>query len=271
MTAAIVAPLPVQAKGLWLAQTLAMSKRSVMALVRQPAIVIPSLVFPLFFAALGSSSFGRAVHLPNFPKVDNFLDFSLAGSIVQGVLFGSVVGGAALATDIEQGFFDRLLTTPTSRVSILVGRLAGAAMFGAFQALFFVLVLVPFGVTIKAGIPGLLVIMLSGGLIGLAFGGFTAAIALKTGSSEAVQGSFPLLFIALFFSSAFFPRETMQGTYRKIADVNPVSHLVEGIRGLVIDGFAARHVASALLVPAAVGALSIALAVRTLYSRLAAR
>ena len=105
----------------------------------------------------------------------------------------------------------------------------------------------------------------------MAIGGFTAAMALKTGSSEAVQGSFPLLFIALFFSSAFFPRQTMQGAYKKIADLNPVSHLVEGVRGLVTDGLTAQHVAAALLVPTAIGVLSIALAVRTLYSRLAAR
>ena len=262
---------PVPAKGMWLSQTLAMSKRSVLAMVRQPALVFPSLIFPLFFAALGSSSFGRAVRLPNFPKVDNFLDFALAGTIVQGVLFGSVTGGAALATDIEQGFFDRLLTTPTSRVSILVGRLAGAAIFGAFQALFFILVLLPFGVSIKSGVAGVIVIVLCGAVTAMAIGGFTAAMALKTGSSEAVQGSFPLLFIALFFSSAFFPRQTMQGTYKKIADNNPVSYLVEGVRGLVSDGFTARHVASALLVPVAIGVFSIALAVRTLYSRLAAR
>jgi ABC-2 type transport system permease protein len=115
------------------------------------------------------------------------------------------------------------------------------------------------------------VIVLCGALTAMAIGGFTAAMALKTGSSEAVQGSFPLLFIALFFSSAFFPRQTMQGTYKTIADVNPVSHLVEGIRGLVVDGFTASHVAAALLIPIGIGVVSIALAVRTLYSRLAAR
>jgi ABC-2 type transport system permease protein len=275
MTAALSAsttPAPSRSRrGLWLSQTVAMSKRSVIAIVRQPALVIPSLVFPLFFAALGTSSFGRAIRLPNFPQVDNFLDFSLAGTIIQGVLFGSVTGGAALATDIEQGFFDRLLATPTSRVSILVGRLAGAALFGAFQALFFMLVLLPFGVSIAAGVPGLIVIALSGGLTGMAIGGFTAAMALKTGSSEAVQGSFPLLFIALFFSSAFFPRQTMQGAYKVVANINPVSYLVEGIRGLVIDGFTAGHLAAALLVPTAIAAFSIALAMRTLYSRLASR
>jgi ABC-2 type transport system permease protein len=276
MTATVVQsplspPPAVRSGGLWLSQTLAMSKRSIIAIVRQPALVVPSLIFPLFFAALGTSSFGRATRLTNFPKVDNFLDFSLAGTIIQGVLFGSVTGGAALATDIERGFFDRLLATPTSRVSILVGRLAGAALFGAFQALVFVLVLLPFGVSIRAGVPGFIVIVMCGGLTGMAIGGFTAAMALKTGSSEAVQGSFPLLFIALFFSSAFFPRQTMQGAYRVIANINPVSHLVEGVRGLVIDGFTARHVAAALLVPIGIGAFSIALAMRTLYSRLASR
>ena len=67
----------------------------------------------------------------------------------------------------------------------------------------------------------MILIVISGGLTGMAIGGFTAAIALKTGSSEAVQGSFPLLFVALFFSSAFFPRETMQGTYKVIAEPQP--------------------------------------------------
>jgi ABC-2 type transport system permease protein len=271
LSSPITPPPAVRSRGLWLSQTLAMSKRSVIAIIRQPALVVPSLIFPLFFAALGASSFGRATRLPNFPKVDNFLSFAIAGTIIQGVLFGSVTGGAALATDIEQGFFDRLLATPTSRVSILIARLAGAALFGAFQALVFILVLLPFGVTIQAGVPGFVVIVLCGGLTGMAIGGFTAAIALKTGSSEAVQGSFPLLFIGLFFSSAFFPRQTMQGAYRVIANINPISHLVEGIRGLVIDGFTARHVAAALLVPLAIGAFSITLAMRTLYSRLASR
>ena len=66
------------------AQTWAMSKRSVLALWRQPSLVIPSLIFPLFFAALGTSSFSRATSLPGFPEVDSYLDFALAGAVVQG-------------------------------------------------------------------------------------------------------------------------------------------------------------------------------------------
>jgi len=252
-------------------QTVAMSKRSILALVRQPALVVPSMIFPLFFAALGTSSFGRAINLPGFPKVDSFLDFSLAGTIVQGVLFGSVQSGSALATDIENGFFYRLMAAPSSRLGILVGRLAGAAAYGAFQTLFFSLLLLPFGMSIKGGPLGVLVMVVSGGLIAIAISGFMAAAALKTGSSEAVQGIFPLVFIMLFFSSAFFPRQTMSGAYKHIADFNPISHLIEGMRDICIDGLSSGAIARAILVPIAIMIVSFTVALRALAQRTAAQ
>jgi ABC-2 type transport system permease protein len=247
-----------------------MSWRSMVAIARQPALVVPSLIFPLFFAALGTSSFSRATALPGFPKVDSFLDFALAGTIVQGVLFGSTVGASALATDIQTGFFDRLLASPVSRLSVLVGRLAGASLFGGAQAAMFTLILMPFGVTVRSGPVGFVVIVLSGALIGLAFGALLAAMALRTGSAEAVQGAFPLLFIVLFFSSAFFPRQTMSGIYARVADVNPVSYLVEGIRALVIDGLTLRAVVEALAVPAALAVATLALSIAALNARVRA-
>lgn len=256
--------------GTALRQVRAMSWRSVLAIARQPALVVPSLVFPLFFASLGTSSFSRATSLPGFPEVDSFLDFSLAGTIVQGVLFGSTVGATALATDIQTGFFDRLLASPVSRLSVLLGRLAGASAFGAAQAALFTLLLLPFGVTVHAGVGGFAVIVLSGALIGLAFGALMAAMALRTGSAEAVQGAFPLLFIVLFFSSAFFPRQTMSGVYGGIADANPVSYLVEGIRALIVEGFGARAVAEALGIPAAIACGTLWLSIVALRARVRA-
>jgi ABC-2 type transport system permease protein len=253
------------------AQTIAMSRRSVLAMVRQPAVMVPSIVFPLFFAALGSSSFSRAIGIPGFPKVDSFLDFALAGAIVQGVLFGSITSATALATDIEDGFFDRLLATPTSRVGILVGRLAGAMAYGATQTLFFVLVLMPFGLSVESGPVGVVVMVIGGAITALAIGALMSAMAIKTGSSEAVQGSFPLLFILLFFSSTFFPRQTMHGTYRTIADANPVSYLAEGFRSLTIGPLGGTPVAQTLLIPTAITIVSLAIALKALRTRLAAR
>ena len=103
-----------------LRQTQALTVRSTKALLRQPALVAPSIFFPIFFAFLGASSFGKTTNIPGFPQVESFLQFSLASTVVQGVLFGSVTGAAALATDIENGFFDRLLLSPSTRSCILI-------------------------------------------------------------------------------------------------------------------------------------------------------
>ncbi len=253
----------------FVAQTAAMSKRAILAVLRQPAIVVPSLLFPLFFVALGTSSFSKAISIPGFPKVDSFLDFALAGSIVQGILFGSTVSATALATDIENGFFDRLLASPTSRVSILVGRLAGGMAYGGVQTLLFILVLLPFGLTVRSGVLGVLVMIIGGILVALAVGGLMAAMAIKTGSSEAVQGAFPMLFILLFFSSTFFPRQTMQGYHKAIANLNPLSYIAEGFRSLTIDSLNTHAVAQTILIPLALTILSVSLALRTLRRRVA--
>ena len=253
------------------AQTLAMSKRSIMSLWRHPSLVVPSLIFPHFFAALGTSSYARATSIPGFPAVDSYLDFALAGAVVQGILFGSTVGAAALATDIENGFFDRLLSSPSTRSGIIVGRMAGGMVYGFFQTIFFIAVLLPFGLSIKGGIAGVLTMAIGGTILALAVGALMSAMAIKTGSSEAVQGAFPLLFIAMFFSSAFFPRETMSGFYGTLADLNPISHLVEGFRDLTIEGFSLSAAVRSVVIPAILAALAVTLALWTLKQRLRAQ
>lgn len=252
-------------------QTFALTKRSTLAILRQPALMAPSFVFPLFFAALSASSFGKTTRLPGFPKVDSFLQFSLASTVIQGVLFGSITGAAALATDIEIGFFDRLLVSPTSRAGILLGNLMGSAVFGAAQSAVFIGALLPFGVRVEAGIPGIAVMIIAGGLIALGIASVMSSVAIRTGSAEAVQGAFPLLFVMLFFSSAFFPRETMHGIYRTIANVNPISYLVEGLRSLVLDGFSVSAIARAIVIPIGICVFGTAMALSELRRRIRSR
>ena len=198
----------VRSRQLSMRQTIAMAKRSTYEIARQPALIAPSMFFPIFFAVLSASSFSRTTSIPGFPKVESFMQFTLASTIVQGVLFGSVTGAAALATDIEIGFFDRLLLAPTTRTGILLGRLAGSALFGLFQSAFFLAVLVPFDAPITAGIPGALVMVLSGGIVSLAIGAIMSSVAIRTASAEAVQGAFPLLFASKRFRSIGFVRRT---------------------------------------------------------------
>ncbi len=261
-----------------LAQTVALSRRSVVNIWRQPQVWVPSLLFPLLFAALNSAALGKVpgqladrFGIHPFGPNDRFVDFLFVATLTQGVLFGSLSGGSELAQDIESGFFDRLVTTPVARASILVGRLAGSAALGAVQALVFIGIFFAFGARVAGGAAGALVLPVAAALLALAIGGLACAMAIRTGSVEAVQGAFPLLFITLFVSSAFFPTVLMKGWYRAVATHNPLTYMIDGMRHQVLYGFDAGQAARAVLVPGALAALAIGLCLVTLRSRLASR
>lgn len=254
-----------------LEQVLVLARRSILGTYRQPAAFMPALIFPLFIAAVNTSTMGRATGIPGFPEVDSLLDFLLASAITHGVLFGGITAGADTAVDIENGFFDRLLASPVSRTNLLVGRLAGAAALGVAQAFIFTGLFVAFGASVKGGPLGFLVLVVYAMLLALFVGGFAAMLALRTGSAEAVQNFFPVTFILLFISSAFFPTGLMGGVYRTIAENNPVTWMIDGARHQVITGFDAGQGLTAIGVAAAMAACTIALANAALRSRVAAR
>jgi ABC-2 type transport system permease protein len=252
-----------------LRQYLALSRRSIVNVARQPAAIVPAFVFPLLFLALTSASLNRSTQLPGFPEVDSFLQFAIATTIVQGALFGSIAAGSDMATDIEHGFFDRLIASPVSRASLLVGRVAGAATLGFAQALVFFGVTSLFGLDVESGIAGILLVALVAAVVSAGIGALAVAFGLRTGSAEAVQGSFPLLFVLMFFSSAFFPRTLMEGWFKTVATYNPISWLIEAARSLVIEEFDLREFGVALAVASVIFVLGTLLAGLALRRRLA--
>lgn len=260
--------------GVALRQTLALARRSIVSTVRQPPLYLPSLFFPLLIAAVNNAALTRATDLPGWPTGPDgdpvsFLTFVLAASIVQAVMLGAISGGADVALDIENGFFERLLASPVSRFSILVGRLAGAAVVGGAQALIFIGLFRIFGVEVQGGVAGVAVIVATAVLMAVTVGGLAAAIGLRTGLQEAVNNAFPLIFIVLFISSAFFPTGLMNGWYQWVAEHNPLTWVINGMRYQVITGFDAGEAAQAILVAAALAVVAIALAGVQLRRRLA--
>ena len=253
------------------AQAAALARRSIRGTIRQPQVWLPGLLFPMFIAAVNTSTMGKAVEfLPGFTGVDSLLDFLLPASITQSVLFGGLTAGSDTATDIQTGFFDRLLASPVARTSILVGRLAGAAVTGAVQAIVFIFVYGLFGAEVRGGAPGALALVLFAMVLALVIGGFAAMLALRTGSAEAVQNVFPLTFISLFISSAFFPTESMHGIYKSIATRNPITWMVDGMRHQVVVGFDGSEAARSIAVAAALAVLAIFGAHHALRARLRA-
>ncbi len=247
----------------------AFSRRSIVNTVRQPIAIIPSLTFPLIFLALNSAALAESIRLPGFPTVDSFLQFMIATTIIQGGLFAAIAAGADMATDIEGGFFDRLIATPVSRMSILVGRVAGSFLLAFVQAFLFFGIATPFGLEVEGGFAGMLGVALISAVAGAGVGAISVAIGLKSGSTEVVQGSFPLIFVSLFLSSAFFPRSLMDGWFKSVADINPLSHMIEGARSLVIRGWDVAEFATALTIASGIFVLGILVSARALRVRLA--
>jgi ABC-type multidrug transport system permease subunit len=246
----------------------ALAARSVKQTFRRPQLLSPIVVFPSLLLAIQTGGAGRAVDLPQFPPVHGFLDFMLAGAMIQATLLAANSGGIALAVDIEMGFTDRLLAAPVPRVAIVVGRLAGTAALGAFAAIWFLAVGLIFGAHIADGVGGALLVIALVTLTAIAFGGIGAAIALRTGSASVVQGLFPLVFVILFLSSAFFPVNLILEPAKTIADVNPLSFIVEGIRDPIAFTLSGHALWKALAAIAGVGAVSIWLSARALRYRL---
>jgi ABC-2 type transport system permease protein len=252
-------------------QFLALSKRALNGSIRQLPLLLPSIIFPMFFVAINTASFTKLLPLlqkNGYPKLNSFLTFTLAATVVQGVLFGCVSGATDLATDIEQGFFERMLASPMSRPAILVARLAGSTVLGVVQGAVFTAILFAFGARIAGGIPAVLILLLSSGVLALAFGGLLSAIAIKSGSAEAVQSSFPIVFLLLFASSAFFPSKLIKGAFRTVAEWNPISKIVEALRELIINGWSTSAALRALLIPFGMAVISFGLALWALKKRL---
>lgn len=247
---------------------ISMARRAVVGFYRQPSSWVVGGMFPLLIAAVSASAFSRATKLPGFPDSDSFLQFLMAGTILQGTLFGSINASTDLALDIENGFMDRLLASPVSRVSILISRLSGAASYGALITLVYAGVFSLFGAKIEGGIPGLMVMVVLSVIMAIGVGAYGAAIGLRTGSAEAVSNSFPLIFILLFVSSAFFPVETMTGVYGTIARYSPITFVIDASRYQVLHGFGLAEAATGFAVGLAFSSLMIALAITQLNRRL---
>src|SRR5204862_7896321 len=117
-------------------------------------LMAPILVFPTLLLAIQTGGAGGAVNLPGFPPVHSFLQFMLAGAMMQSLMLAGNSGGIALAVDIEMGFTDRLFAAPIPRYTIVLRHLLGTAALGALSALWTIAIGLVLGVPIHQAVLG---------------------------------------------------------------------------------------------------------------------
>jgi ABC-2 type transport system permease protein len=246
-----------------------LARRSITRTLRQPAYVIPPLIFPTLLVAVNAAGLRPSTKLHGFPT-NSFLAFAIAVPFIQGALFSTMNAGTDLARDIQTGFLNRLALTPMRGSALLVGHLAGVMVLGLIQSIFYICFALVVGVRFEAGVAGAFVILLLATTIAAAFGMLGAFLALRTGSGESIQATFPFLFVFLFISSMNTPRNLIAVQWFKIAaTINPVSYLIEGVRSLIITGWDFTALGRAFAVALVLGLVSVVLASRTLGRRMA--
>jgi ABC-2 type transport system permease protein len=219
------------------------------------------------FLAVNVGGLQGTTALPGFEEVNGFLDFQLAAAITQSVLLGGVMAGIATALEIEGGFFDRLVSSPIPRLALIVGRLIATAALSVVQVLWFLALGLIFGAEIQGGVLGALLVIAIGVSASLGFAGIGMLLAFTARNASTVQGIFPLVFVILFVSSAFFPRDLLQPPADWLAAYNPLSYIAEGMRDPIISSISAGPVllgfaAAFGVAVAAIGAAALALRTR---------
>ena len=247
--------------------SLALARRALTITLRRPQFLAPMLAFPSLLLAVNTGGLSQATQLPGFPAVPSFFDFQLPASISQSLLLGGVGTGIAVALELELGFFDRLVAAPIPRSAIVIGRLLASGAIALIQVSWFIGLDLIFGSGVEDGITGVLIVYSIGALAGTGFAAIGLTLALRAGNASTVQGIFPLIFVVLFMSSAFFPQELLTSPVDKIAQYNPLSYIANGLRAPIIGSGDAATVLQGYA--AAIGVLLVfgTLAVRALLKR----
>jgi oleandomycin transport system permease protein len=216
-----------------------LAKRNLIKTMRTPEQLIDVTVQPIIFLLLFTYVFGGAI---SHGSQHHYLQFLLPGLLGQGIAMGSIALGQNLNADIEKGIFDRFRSLPIARSAPLVG----AVLADFFRYLIMCAMFVGFGYVIGFRVTtnpaaAIAAIALTIGFA-LCFCWISVFVGMKARTSGAVQGVMFLLVLPLSFgSNTFVPTSTMPGWMQAFVKVNPISHLVGTVRGLLVGGPVAHN------------------------------
>ena len=214
-------------------------KRWNLKAVRNPFVLVVSLVQPVIFLVLFTEVFGnvagQAVQDSLGPGV-TYESYLVPAIAIQVSLAAAVTSGVGLVNDIENGMFEKVLVSPMNRTAVFVGKTAAELFRIAVQIAIILGLGTLLGANIETGVVGALGIVGVGVLFSLWFVAFSNSLAVLTRDQEStIIGGNVLQFPLLFLSSAFLPVESLPGWIQTFARLNPVTYGVDAARSLMLD------------------------------------
>jgi ABC-2 type transport system permease protein len=216
--------------------SLDMTRRHVIALLRQPWYVAVTLVQPVVWLLLFGALFKKVTEIPGFDS-SSYQGFIAPGIVVMTALFSSGWSGMGMINDFDRGVMDRFLVTPVHRASLIIGPLVQTALSVAIQAVIIVLLALAVGADFGGGVAGVAVLVAVAMLLAASMGALSNAVALTMRQEETLIGLVQFVVLPLsFLSAAFMQLNLIPGWMQHVAKFNPVNWAVEAGREAVSSG-----------------------------------
>jgi ABC transporter DrrB family efflux protein len=241
-----------------ISDTAVMTRRYLYHYQRMPSLLIISLAQPVLFVLLWTYVFGGAIRIPG----TSYVDYLMPGILVIAIAFGSANAGVGLADDLTRGMIDRFRALPMARPALLAGRTLSDAVRNTFVVLLMFAVGYAVGFRVHTGIGAAVGVLGLAVATGYCLSWISALIGLAVRDPETAGTAAILPMIPISFtSSSFVPVATMPGWLQAWAKINPVTHIVDAMRALILGGPTARPVLSAVAWVTAILAVTIPAAV----------
>jgi ABC-2 type transport system permease protein len=229
-----------------------------------PSLLVPSLLFPLFFFTAFAGGLSRVSDVPGFDYAPGYTAFQFVFVLLQAAAFGGVFTGFGIARDFESGFARRLLLAAPRRGGIVAGYALAAVARWAMTATVLTVVAVIVGVRVHGGAVDLFGLYALALILNIASLLWAAGVAMRLRTMQAGPAMQLPVFLVLFFAPVYVPIGLLAGWIHGIASVNPTTAFLEGGRSLLAGD--PRHVGLAFALALALAIGFAAWAVRGLRS-----
>jgi ABC-2 type transport system permease protein len=217
----------------------ALTMRWVRRLSREKFSLVFTLVQPMLFWLIFFGNLFQRTADAQVVQAPNYISFLVAGVVVMTVLNNGLAGGVDLLFDKENGFLERLLSTPIHRTSVVLSRFLFVMTITCLQILVILGVAALFGVWPATGLLGVAVILFIGMLFGVGLTAISMAIAFSVKSHGDFFSALGFLSLPLIFlSSALVPLAAMPAWMSVLARFNPMTWAIDAIRPLILSGWA---------------------------------
>jgi ABC transporter DrrB family efflux protein len=198
-----------------------------------PSLLIPSLIFPLFFFTAFAGGLSRVTSVPGFDYSEGYTAFQFAFVLLQSAAFGGVFTGFGIARDFESGFARRLLLAAPNRTGIILGYGVAALVRWLVTAVILTAVALAAGMQVGGsgvdlfGMYGLALLVGAAGVL------WASGVAMRLRTMQAAPVMQLPVFIVLFFAPVYVPLSLLDGWIHAVATVNPLTRVLEAARGLL--------------------------------------